>query len=69
MSLAALHNSPRPPDRPPDDVAQHGTDQVMTPTICSWCVRLGLAEDDPAASHTICEFCLEALYPEDEETT
>ena len=41
----------------------------MTPTICSWCVRLGLAEDDPAASHTICEFCLEALYPEDEETT
>ena len=47
----------------------------MTPTlsrfifdepICAWCVRAGLIDDVPDASHGICTWHLAIKYPEEE---
>ena len=36
-------------------------------TQCAWCVAAGRVERVEGASDTICEPCLEELYPEEEE--
>jgi len=34
---------------------------------CAWCIKAGRVKPIPGASDTICDECLEELYPEEGE--